>query len=296
MFKFFSILLLLFLANAACTTNEKQTLKGTIKASNLQIYFEQTGLGNDAIVLLHAGLQNHTMWQEQVKALSRKYSVITIDLPFHGNTTGTDSGILAKDVIKTVLDSLHLQKVSIAGLSMGASVVQDFIIAYPERVNKAILISAGINGYEKKYPIDSVSMAWYGHFTNALNAKDTARAALEFTKAWGEGIDHHGDSLTKPASRYVYNTTLATLKQHKMEGWPNLQDAPSAMDGLANIKLPVLIIHGDKDLPFVTTASQYMEKTIAGSKRVLIKDVAHMLNMEKPGEVNKLMMEFLDSK
>jgi pimeloyl-ACP methyl ester carboxylesterase len=39
-----------------------------------------------------------------------------------------------------------------------------------------------------------------------------------------------------------------------------------------------------------------MEKTIPGAKRVLIKDVAHMLNMEKPAEVNKLMMEFLESK
>jgi pimeloyl-ACP methyl ester carboxylesterase len=179
---------------------------------------------------------------------------------------------------------------------MGASVAQDFIIAYPERVNNAILISAGINGYEKKFPIDSVSMAWYPRFTNALNAKDTARAALEFTKTWGEGIDHRGDSLIKPASKYVYNTTLATLKQYKMEGWPNLQNNPPAMEGLAGIKLPVLIIHGDKDLPYITTASEYMEKTIPGAKRVLLKDVAHMLNMEKPAEVNRLMIEFLQSK
>jgi pimeloyl-ACP methyl ester carboxylesterase len=295
MVKYFSFLLLLFLTQAACTPNEKQTLKGTIKAGKLQVYYEQKGSG-DVIVLLHAGLQNHTMWEEQVKGLSENFSVITIDLPFHGNTTGIDTSILAKDVIKAVLDSLHLQKVSIAGLSMGASVVQDFIIAYPARVNKAILVSAGINGYERKYPIDTVSMTWYAQFTNALNAKDTAKAALEFTKAWGEGMDHRGDSLTKASSRYVYNTTLATLKEHKLEGWPNLQDEPPAMEGLAGIKLPVLIIHGDKDLPFITTASQYMEKTIPGAKRVLIKDVAHMLNMEKPAEVNKLMIDFLESK
>ena len=81
-----------------------------------------------------------------------------------------------------------------------------------------------------------------------------------------------------------------------MEGWPNLQNNPPAMEGLAGIKLPVLIIHGDKDLPYITTASEYMEKTIPGAKRVLLKDVAHMLNMEKPAEVNRLMIEFLQSK
>ncbi|MFN2440069.1 MAG: alpha/beta fold hydrolase, partial [Chitinophagaceae bacterium] len=191
MFKYFFFLLLLVFTIAACTTHEKQTSKGKIKAGNLQVYYEQTGTGNP-ILLLHAGLQNNTMWQEQVKALSENFCVITIDLPFHGNTTGIDTSILAKDVIKIVMDSLNLQKISIAGLSMGASVAQDFIIAYPERVNKAILISAGINGCERKYPIDSVSMSWYTQFTNALSAKDTAKAAFEFTKAWGEGIDHRG--------------------------------------------------------------------------------------------------------
>ncbi len=40
----------------------------------MQVYFEQTGLDDDAIVLLHAGLQNGTMWKEQVKALSKNIS------------------------------------------------------------------------------------------------------------------------------------------------------------------------------------------------------------------------------
>lgn len=287
------IFFLVFLFSAGCASlKDSEAATGTIPAGKLQIYYQQKGEG-EAILLIHAGLQNSTMWEEQVKELSKNYKVVTIDLPFHGNTTGVDTAILAKDVVKTVLDSLHLQKVSVAGLSMGASVVQDFIIAYPERVNKVFLISAGINGYDKKFGIDSVSMVWYTKFAEALHSKDTARAALEFTKAWGEGINHRGDSLTKPASRYVFQTTLATLKQHKMEGWPNLQEQPPALDGITGLKMPVLIIHGDQDLPFITTASLYMEKNIPGARRVLLKGAAHMLNMEQPTEVNQLMMEFL---
>jgi pimeloyl-ACP methyl ester carboxylesterase len=55
----------------------------------------------------------------------------------------------------------------------------------------------------------------------------------------------------------------------------------------------VLIIDGDKDLPSITVNAEYMEKNIPGSKRVVMKDVAHMLNIEKPEELNKLMMDFL---
>jgi pimeloyl-ACP methyl ester carboxylesterase len=178
---------------------------------------------------------------------------------------------------------------------MGASVVQDFIIAYPDRVNKAILIAAGVNGYEKIHPVDSLSSQWYGKFAKALEEKDTSQAAVEFTKAWAEGIYREQDSLKAPVSKHVYQATLKNLQQHKMAGWPNLNDSPVAAEKLNTIKARVLIIHGDKDLPYISASSLYLSQQINGSVKVLLRDVAHMLNMEKPGEVNKLMLDFLKS-
>jgi pimeloyl-ACP methyl ester carboxylesterase len=272
-----------------------QPSSGTIKAGKLDVYYERTGKG-DAIVFLHAGLQDHTMWDEQVKELSKQYEVLTVDLPFHGKTMGTDTTLLIADMIRIVLDSLHVQKVSIAGLSMGGYCVMDFLIAYPDRVNKAIMIAAGVNGYENIHPADSISMDWYRLFSKALEEKDTVRAAREFTKAWAEGIYRRSDSLKTPVSQYVYKKTLETLRRHKMEGWPRLQQDPQAIKNIFSIKRPVLIIDGDKDLPFVTANAEFMEKNIAGAKRVVIKDVAHMVNLEKPAELNKLILDFLKEK
>ncbi len=271
---------------------DAQTTNGKITAGRLQVYYERAGRG-PAIVLLHAGLQDHTMWKEQVKALSAKYEVITPDLPFHGQTTGVDTLLLAQDVLRILLDSLHVQKIFIAGLSMGASVAEDFVIAYPERVNKALFISAGVNGYDKKYPVDSVSMAWYNGFAHALETKDTVAAAIEFTKAWAQGIYRVGDSLKAPVSQYVYRTTLQNLRRHKMAGWPLLQNHPPAVESIASIRVPVLVIEGDKDLPYIHASSQYLERNIPGAKHVIIKDVAHMLNMEKLAAFNKLLIDFL---
>ena len=289
------ILFITFFLATTGTPQAQRSINGIVKAGNLQIYYERTGKGN-AIILLHAGLQDHTMWAEQVKVLSLKNDVITPDLPFHGKTTGTDTTVLAQDVIKILLDSLHIKKVSVAGLSMGASVAQDFITAYPERVNKAILISAGISGYDKVHPVDSVSMNWYRQFSKALDKGDTAVAAREFTKAWAEGIYRSGDSLKAPVSQYVYHTTLANLQLHKMEGWPALRNNPPVIESLSSVQVPVLIIDGDKDLPYITTTSQYLEKNIPGAKRVVMKGVAHMLNMEKPADLNGLIIDFLKNK
>ncbi|HEX2534979.1 MAG TPA: alpha/beta hydrolase [Chitinophagaceae bacterium] len=295
MFRFLLLLLAAPVLFGRCSPEVRSAAaadSGTIRAGGLSVYYERQGSGAP-LLLLHAGLQDHTMWDEQVRALSPGFTVVTIDLPFHGRTEGTDTSKLAREVIRTVLDSLHIRKAHVAGLSLGAAVAQDFIIAYPERVQKVVLLASGLNGYERDHPVDSVSRSWYARFAAALERKDTARAALEFTLAWGEGVRARGDSLTKPASRYVYRSTEATLRKHRMAGWPNLQDEPPASKGISGLRMPVLLLHGDGDLPFILTVNDYLEKTVPGARRVVLKGAAHMLNMEQPEEVNRLMLSFL---
>ncbi len=277
----------------SCNEEGRRSKKGFVPAGALQVAYQSEGKGSP-VLLIHAGLQNSGMWAEQVTALSNNHQVITIDLPYHGATTGQDTSIAASEVVKLVLDHLGVKKTAIAGLSMGAAVAQDFMVAYPERVTRAILLSSGLNGYEKEHAIDSVSMSWYPRFAAALERGDTARAALEFAKAWGEGVNASGDSLRKPASRWVYKTTLATLQRHRLLGWPKLQDHPTAYEDISKMNMPILLVHGDEDLPFIAVASKYIEQKVPGAKRIKLKGAAHMLNMEKPGEVNRIMQEFLD--
>ncbi len=284
---------LLFITSITCCKPDNSHHTGYITAGKMRVYFERHGTGKP-ILLLHAGLQDQRMWQPQVKYLSSYFDVITIDLPYHGKTSGNDTTTLVSEVIKAVLDTLHINKVSLAGLSMGTNAVQDFAIAYPKRVDKIMLISAGINGYDRKYPVDSLSMNWYLKFDKALKQKDTVEAAKEFTKAWAEGIYRSKDSLRQPVSKYVLNSTLSTIRKHKLAYWPKLNEHPSAINRISEIKAPTMIVNGDKDLPYVTSVSIYLQKHIPGSKQVVIKDVAHMLNLEKPQELNKLMKEFFE--
>jgi pimeloyl-ACP methyl ester carboxylesterase len=280
---------------ASCNQKPAQPTSGFIKAGNLQIYYERAGKG-EPLLLIHAGMQDHTMWEEQVKTLSKQYDVITPDMPYHGKSSGFDTTIQVADVIKTLLDSLHIQKTSIGGLSLGGAVTLDFIIAYPQRVNKALLISSGIYGYDEKYPVDTVSEANFERFGKALDRKDTVEAAREFTRVWAESIYRPQDSLQTPVAQYVFRTTLAYLRNHGTKTWPRFQDKPKAFYNLSGIQLPVLIINGDKDLPIITATSQYLEKHIAGARHVVIKDAAHMLNMDKPTELDNLMLDFLNNK
>jgi len=157
------ILIPALIFGGSCNSQPATPVKGTVRAGNLEVYYERKGKGN-AILLLHAGLPDHTMWKEQVNALS---------------------------------------------------------------------------------------------------------------------------------GQYEYRTTLANLRLHKMAGWPTLQNHPPAIERLSLVTVPVLIINGDKDLPYIITTSEYLEKNIPGARRIVIKGVAHMLNMEKPSELNNLVLDFL---
>ncbi|MBO9566812.1 MAG: alpha/beta hydrolase [Niastella sp.] len=264
---------------------------GSIQAGNFLVYYQRTGYGQP-LVLLHAGLQDHAMWDEQVKALSTAYEVITPDLPYHGRTTGADTNLLACDVIRVLLDSLRIQQVSIGGSSIGCMVAQDFVIAYPDRVDKAIFVSPSINA--KDLPADSLSKARYSLFMQAYEKKDTVKAARAFTKIWATGLrDEQPDSVRARVELQVFNTTLANLRHYKMGTGPRLQTSPPAFERLSSITKPVLIIDGDKDLPFISYCAGILEKQVPGAVRKTIPGTAHMLNMEKPALFNDLLLSFL---
>lgn len=290
--KFLLFYLFVFVTILSCSDTKEKT--GYIRAGALNVYYAERGQG-PAVVLVHAGFQTSTMWKDQVQALKEDFRVITIDLPAHGKTTGKDSSFLIQDVLLRVLDSLGVEKASLVGLSLGTVCLQDFALAYPDRVEKLVLIAPGIHGFEQYQPVDSLTLSWYPEMQEALDKRDTVKAARIFTQAWAEGPYRSADSLKAPVSRYVFEATLDNMRMHKISGWPVLRKDPPAFARLSSIKAPVLIIHGNQDLPYINEASRYLEKTIPNARRVLLTDVAHMLNMEKPEEVNRLILQFLQS-
>jgi pimeloyl-ACP methyl ester carboxylesterase len=159
-------------------------------------------------------------------------------------------------------------------------------------VEKMILMAPGLNGYFDHHEADSLSFTWFQQMRKYLDEKDTTNAALAFTKTWAVGPYRTLD-MNDPTTKYVAATTRNTLKTHKFSGWPVFQENPKAYSSLSTISVPVLVINSDKDLPAIDETSVYLEKTIPGARRVLIKDAAHMLNMEKPEEVNHYIENFI---
>ncbi|HEY6421258.1 MAG TPA: alpha/beta hydrolase, partial [Candidatus Binataceae bacterium] len=68
---------------------------------------------------------------------------------------------------------------------------------------------------------------------------------------------------------------------------------PPAIGRLGEIRVPALVIVGDADLPELLKMADILAEKIAGARKVVIPNTAHMVNMERPREFEALLLEFL---
>ncbi|MGZ4117377.1 MAG: alpha/beta hydrolase, partial [Bacteroidia bacterium] len=110
----------------------------------VKIRYSDTGKGR-VIVLLHGFLGSHEVWTEFSKKLSKKFRVIAIDLPGHGETPSIGyyhSMELLAQAVKAVLDKVGVRRYVIAGHSMGGYTALAFAELYPENVSGLCLFNS----------------------------------------------------------------------------------------------------------------------------------------------------------
>ncbi|MFC2061506.1 alpha/beta fold hydrolase [Elusimicrobiota bacterium] len=119
--------------------NKKNNLKVFV-INGRRIYYTDEGKGKP-ILLIHGYACDHIVWQKQVPVLSKKYRVITLDLPFFGKSDPGykphNTASQAKDCL-ALLNHLDIHRTFLLGHSMGGTIARDIYFLEPERV-KAII-------------------------------------------------------------------------------------------------------------------------------------------------------------
>lgn len=114
------------------------------KFKEKSIFYETHGQG-PVMVLVHGFLESSSMWKPFLEQLSKKHTIITMDLPGHGL-----SEVLAKshtmelmaETIHSLLEHLNIETAIIVGHSMGGYISLAFAEKYPEKVEKLALVNS----------------------------------------------------------------------------------------------------------------------------------------------------------
>lgn len=289
---YFLFIALIFNACVKNNYSSKNAKKGYISVFDTQLYYEVYGKG-ESILLLHGGFLDNRMWDEQKIYFTKKgYKVIVCDMVGHGKTKEGRDKFKMVDGIKTLMDSLKIERFNIVGHSLGAVVAIDFVLKYPNSIQKLVLVSSGLRDMRNIPKEDSLLKKNDSLMGNAyFKLKDKNLVAEYFISSWFDGPLRNPTQI-KPIPRNKA-LKMAIDKVNKGFNFDPQFDTTAVMPKLKEIKQQTLILLGEKDNQIIKTITEILNKNIPNNQLHTISQVAHMINMEKPQEFNQLLLKFL---
>lgn len=191
----------------------------------------------------------------------------------------------------SLLQFLDIRKTYILGLSMGGALSIDFTLQYPEMVDALVTVGAGLSGYEEDDPEEL--RARFAEMEEASKRGDVARSVEISLQIWTDGPFRTPAQVDSQMRERVRAMTTHIFERGDDEEVQPLHLEPPAAGRLSEIRVPTLVIVGDKDVEIILKIADKLEKDVVGAKKVVIPGTAHHLNMEKPQEFNRVVIEFL---
>ncbi len=127
--------------------NALPTETGFAEVNGARLYYEVAGAGHP-LTLIHAGIADHRMWDDQFAAFAARYRVIRYDLRGFGQSTLPPGPFSMVDDLRGLLASLGVERTYLLGCSMGGGIALDFTLTHPDQVDALILVGSGVSGRE----------------------------------------------------------------------------------------------------------------------------------------------------
>jgi pimeloyl-ACP methyl ester carboxylesterase len=263
--------------------------KGFAEVNDTRLYYEIVGKGH-LLVLVHGFTEDTKMWNDQFEAFAKRFKVMRYDMRGFGKSS---LPIVGKEYshtkdLKALLNQLGIDYAYVIGSSMGGSVAVDFTLEYPEVTKALILADSSLEGFQN----------WSKTYLKPWDAI--------WKEAKEKGVEAAKDLMmrTNPnISRLAREKPDVALRKKQIlsdySGWhfvnadPCRYLDPPAIGRLQEIKIPTLIIVGERDSPDFHRIASILNKKIQNSKRMTIKGAGHTPNMETPNEFNEVVLSFL---
>jgi pimeloyl-ACP methyl ester carboxylesterase len=262
----------------------------------VRLSYEETGTG-EAIVFVHEFAGDARSWEPQMRHFGRMYRCIAYnargyppsDVP---EKSSAYSQAHAADDIKAVLDAAGVETAHIVGLSMGGFATLHFGFRHPKRARSLCVGGCG-------YGAEPDQRARFQAEADSVAKLITASGMEKFAEIYAYGPTRVQFQNKDPRGFAEFKQMLA---EHSALGSANTQlgvqrERPSLyglVDEMKKLTVPTLIITGDEDWPCLLPGI-LMKQNISTSAMVVMPNAGHAINLEDPGEYNRLVGNFLST-
>jgi pimeloyl-ACP methyl ester carboxylesterase len=266
-------------------TNNIQTGQAPVNGTVIQ--YETAGAGQP-LVFVHAGIADRRMWNGQMGPFAEHFQVVRYDMRGFGQTPVVAGSYAHYEDLHGLLAHLGIEQAIVVGCSKGGAVALDFALAYPKKVKALVLVAAAIHGLR----IEAEPLPQEAALDAAEEAGDLALVSEIEVQIWIDG--GRAPAEVDPAVRdLVREMNLIALQNDVLGLGEEMRLEPAAAHRLSEITVPTLLLIGDRDIPASIQRYEYLIRHIPHAQTATLSDTAHLPNLEKPAEFNRLVLDFL---
>jgi len=233
------------------------------------------------VLLLHAALGDSRSWAPQVDALrAAGHNPIAPDLPGYGDEPLRPGRLSYVEHTASLLDG----PAAVVGCSFGGRVALELAVERPELVERLVLVNAALPGWTWSDEVQAAN----AEEDEALDRGDIP-AAAEANMFWlgPDTSDEVRDLVRAMVSR---NFELVLPVYEQVESVPV---EPPANERLGAISVPTLIVVGAEDVADMAEIAAILDAGITDTRIETIEGAGHLPSLERPDELNRLLLDFL---
>ena len=261
-----------------------------VKVNDINIYYEVHGDGYPLIMIM--GLSANLDWWDPplMEAMSSKFKTFIFDNRGAGRTDKPEIDYSVKmfaDDTAGLMDALNIQRAHVLGISMGGMIAQEFVLKYPEKVEKLVLCATNC-GYSKSVPPSSEVLELMARDFEGMEPEEVIKDMIsllfteDFIKNNPNTIELFRESALKaPIPASAYKRQLDAILKY------------DTCRRIKKMNTPTLIMHGKKDILVPPQNGEVLAKRIPRAKLSLFDNSGHALFSHETEKVIKTLLEFL---
>ncbi|HEX8748890.1 MAG TPA: alpha/beta hydrolase, partial [Pyrinomonadaceae bacterium] len=230
---------------------------GFAEIPGVQAYYESAGEGGPVLMLVHAGIADARMWDGQFKVFARSFRVVRYDRRGFGRTQVADGGCNYShhEDLHRLLRFLGIERAILVGCSQGGKTVMDFTLEHPHMTQALVLVASALGGFE----FGGEQPRQFAELERADERGDTERVNELELQIWVDGPHrepHEVDARLRERVREMNRIALSAAQgtEQPLE--------PAAINRLAEIRVPTLVVTGDLDTPKTLAAARVLSDKI----------------------------------
>jgi len=259
------------------------------------VSFERWGEGGPALIFLHGFACDCSDWAAQVEVLAKRFGVVALDLPGHGQSmsAGSPTTEAIAQTLGEIIARFDERGLILVGHSLGCRIALEIYRQRPDSVRGLVLLDNGEVGHAD--PARTVSL--FDEQLRTLGVGGLIRAGFEgmFVEQSDSGLRQRVlDRVTKIDAAFAE----ALLRDAVRWG---AYEAPQI---LAGVRVPILLLQStarDENnnwralKPGMTTPwTELVTQSVEDVELCIVPGVGHFLQIEAPAAVNEEIALFVD--